>query len=332
MSSRKTLSLFAALLIALLPGGVAAATPDRTSDEGGDTPICFYVSSYHVGLQWSDNIEAALRTALDGHCRIESFHMDTKRRRDPAYMVAAGKAAHARMLEVRPDVVIASDDNAARHFIEPWLLGTDMPVVFTGINWTIEEYNLPAPNVTGMIEVAPLEPLLQLGVKLSGGGRRALYFAGDTVSSHKDLHRLRLAGRKLGMSIDSILVDSLVSWHDNWRRVQDQYDFIFVGHPGAFDGWDEESMRRFTLDNTRIPVLASATQAMPWAAVGLTRLPEELGEWAGASAVAILDGLPPSDIPLVTNRRWEAWINEPMVERIGLDIDKTFVRTAKRVR
>lgn len=327
MSSRKVLSLVT-LLIALLPGGAIAATPDRSSDE---EPVCFYVSSYHVGLQWSDDIEAALRDALDGHCRVESFHMDTKRRRDPTDMAAAGEAAHARMLEVRPDVVITSDDNAARHFIEPWLLGTDMPVVFTGINWTIEEYDLPAPNVTGMIEVAPIEPLLQLGVRISGGGTRALFFASETVSSRKDLHRLRLAGRKLGIPIDAILVDSPASWQANWRNVQERYDFIVIGDRAALDGWDNASMLRFTLDNTRIPTLASTRQAMPWAAVGLTRLPEELGEWAGASAIAILDGMAPSDIPLVTNRRWDAWINEPMVERIGLDVDKGFARTAKRV-
>ena len=333
MSPRK--ALLASLLSAFLPGGIGpalASTPDPASGETGAVPVCFYVSSYHVGMAWADSIAASVKGELDGRCRVESFHMDTKRRQDPAQMAAAGDAAYARMLDLRPDVVITSDDNAMRYFVEPRLLGTDIPVVFTGINWTIEGYDLPASNVTGMIEVAPMKPLLRLGGELSRGGTRALHFAADTVTSRKDVERLRRTAAELGMSIDSVLVDSVADWHNAWRRVQDEHDFIVLSDIGAFDSWDEASMRRFTLDNTRVPVLASTEHTLAYASVGLTHLSAELGEWAGASAAAILDGLSPAEIPLVTNRRWDAWINEPMVERIGLDVGEAFARTAKRVR
>ena len=328
--------LLASLLSAVSASGVdpaLASTPERAStDEAGEASVCFYVSSYHVGMAWADSISASVKSELDGRCRVESFHMDTKRRRDPVQMAAAGDAAYARMLELQPDVVIVSDDNAMRYFVEPRLLGTDTPVVFTGINWTIEEYDLPAPNVTGMIEVAPMKPLLRLGGELSGGGTRVLHFAADTVTSRKSAERLRRIAAELGMSIDSVLVDSVVAWHNAWRRVQDEHDFIVLDDVGAFGSWDEASMRRFTLDNTRVPVLASTEHTLAYASVGLTHVSAELGEWAGASAAAILDGLSPAEIPVVTNRRWDAWINEPMVERLGLDVDEAFARTAKRVR
>ena len=69
---------------------------------------------------------------------------------------------------------------------------------------------------------------------------------------------------------------------------------------------------------------------MSYATVGLTRVAEEQGEWAAASAVAILNGLSPSDIPLMTNRRWDKWVNEPFVERLGLTLERSFLRQAKR--
>lgn len=89
--------------------------------------------------------------------------MDSKRRREPPEMAAAGAAAYARLSELAPDIVVVCDDNAARLLVEPCLIGGTMPVVFAGINWTIEEYRLPAPNVTGMVEVAPLRKLLETG-------------------------------------------------------------------------------------------------------------------------------------------------------------------------
>jgi len=88
----------------------------------GDEPVCYHVSSYHVGLEWSDRVERSLRTATRGHCRVESFYMDTKRHRHRDEMAAAGAAAHERMLELGPDIVITSDDGAMRHFVDPWLI------------------------------------------------------------------------------------------------------------------------------------------------------------------------------------------------------------------
>lgn len=44
---------------------------------------------------------------------------------------------------------------------------------------------------------------------------------------------------------------------------------------------------------------------MPYSVIGYTKIEEEHGEWAAASALAILGGLKASDIPLVTNRRWD---------------------------
>jgi len=317
------------VLLTLLSFAISA---NAIGGAGDDEPLCYYVSSYHVGLEWSDRVERGLRAGLQGHCRIESFHMDTKRYGDLDRSVATGAAAHERMMEISPDIVITSDDNAVRHFVEPWLIGTDMPVVFTGINWTIEEYDLPAPNVTGMIEVAPMKALLKLGRKLTGGGRRVVHFSADTLTARKEDARVERMAGELGLSVDFVLVDSVASWHSAWRRIQNDHDFILLGDLGAFESWQVEAMRRFTLANTRLPVFATVEAAMPYAAVGLTRVPEELGEWAAASAVAILGGLSPAEIPLITNRRWDAWINEPLLERIGMSIDPAFARTAKRVR
>ena len=186
---------FAALSVALL-AALAFAVPGISAerDVAGPEPLCYHVSSYHAGFAWSDGIERGLGEGLEGHCRVETFHLDTKRFLEPAQMRAAAEAAHRRMLEIEPDIVIVSDDNAVRHFVEPRLLGTDMPVVFCGVNWTVEEYRLPDPNVTGMIEVSPMDALLELGREITDGGERVVYLTVDTLSGAQGQRAVARAG------------------------------------------------------------------------------------------------------------------------------------------
>ena len=324
---------FAALSVALL-AALAFAVPGISAerDVAGPEPLCYHVSSYHAGFAWSDGIERGLGEGLEGHCRVETFHLDTKRFLEPAQMRAAAEAAHRRMLEIEPDIVIVSDDNAVRHFVEPRLLGTDMPVVFCGVNWTVEEYRLPDPNVTGMIEVSPMDALLELGREITDGGERVVYLTVDTLSGLKDSERLRERAKALGgFRFESVHVDSAAAWRDAFERAQ-EHSFVLLGDGGALEGWDEAEMRAFVFENARVPILTSNLYQMSYATVGLTRVAEEQGEWAAASAVAILNGLSPSDIPLMTNRRWDKWVNEPFVERLGLTLERSFLRQAKRVR
>ncbi len=114
--------------------------------ESKDGPVCVYVSSYHQGYAWSDGVERGLREALGDECTLVQYDMDTKRKKASEDKIAAGKGALELIQNVKPDVVITSDDNAAKYLIVPYLKNTKTPVVFSGINWTVEEYDFPAPR------------------------------------------------------------------------------------------------------------------------------------------------------------------------------------------
>ncbi|GAA4399110.1 hypothetical protein GCM10023187_10490 [Nibrella viscosa] len=60
-----------------------------------------------------------------------------------------------------PDLVLASDDDAVREVVVPYLKHTATPVVFCGVNWSAEGYGLPVANVTGMLEVVPIRETLE---------------------------------------------------------------------------------------------------------------------------------------------------------------------------
>jgi len=69
---------------------------------------------------------------------------------------------------------------------------------------------------------------------------------------------------------------------------------------------------------------------MPVTALGYTKIPNEHGEWAASTALEILAGTSPSELPIVTNRKWDLWINQGVLNSTGKSLSSRFTRRAKR--
>jgi ABC-type uncharacterized transport system substrate-binding protein len=70
---------------------------------------------------------------------------------------------------------------------------------------------------------------------------------------------------------------------------------------------------------------------LPYTMLGFTKIPEEQGVWAGKAAIAILNGARPNDIPIVSNRKWDIWINDGILKSSGIQMPDTLARKAKKV-
>ncbi|MCF6178121.1 MAG: hypothetical protein L3J63_01860 [Geopsychrobacter sp.] len=93
---------------------------------------------------------------------VKRFYMDTKRKyTSPEAMQHRGEIALALIRSFKPDVVVTLDDNAFRE-VGLKLAGSDIPVVFSGMNGQPESYNLkkkfmvsrqqPGGNISGVYE------------------------------------------------------------------------------------------------------------------------------------------------------------------------------------
>ena len=166
---------------------------------------CLFVSSYHPGYAWSDGVERGIRSTLEGKCEIKQFNMDTKRNKHPEHMRKAGLEVKQIIDRWKPDIVITADDNAAKYVIQAHFKDHEIPFVFCGINWTADEYGFPYSNVTGMVEVAPIYPLLEKVKDLMPDAKRAIYLGADTVTEKKNLDRFEKALGKYDIHLDSAL-------------------------------------------------------------------------------------------------------------------------------
>ncbi|MCB1739139.1 MAG: hypothetical protein KDK91_02130 [Gammaproteobacteria bacterium] len=292
-------------------------------------PRCLFVSSYHHGYEWSDGVERGVRKTLNGRCELHQIDMDTKRRKDSTHIQSTVEQILGFMREWQPDVIITADDNAARYLVSEHLKEASTPVVFCGVNWSASEYGFPYPNVTGMIEVAPIQDMLATAQELTGN--RAFYIGADTFTERKNLQRVQTAAAALGLNLEHGLAADVAAWRTLYERAQ-QADFVVMGSYSGILGWEDHAAQTeaHVRASSRRLVVTNHEWMMPYAMLGMTKIPEEQGVWAAQTALTILSGVAPSSIPIIANRNWDLWLNDQLVGAAGIDLPLSVTRRAKR--
>ncbi len=314
------------LHIALALGGLCLAMAVHATE--APKKRCLYVSSYHPGYEWNDGIERGMDSVLQGQCDVRRFYMDTKRHPEPAWAEAKAVEALALIDSFKPDVLLAADDNASKYLVMPYLRDAALPVVFCGVNWSVSEYGYPYRNATGMVELAPLQPLLKQIRRILPWVHRALFLSADVATERKDFEYYRRLLARKGVELSARLVNNLADWKQAYREGQG-YDFILLNNNAGIGDWDPQEASRFVLDKGRTLSVGTYAWMMPYAAFTITKVPEEQGEWMARVALGILAGLSPADIPIIPNRRWEAWVNAAIVRKHRLDLPHSLLLKAK---
>ena len=291
---------------------------------------CLFVSSYHSGYAWSDGVERGIRSVLEDKCEIRQFNMDTKRNKSPEHMKKTGLEVKQLIDSWKPDIVITADDNAAKYVIQAYYKDHEIPFVFCGVNWTADEYGFPYSNVTGMVEVAPIYPLLEKVKDLIPDAKRAIYLGANTVTEKKNLARFEKALGKYDIHLDSALADTMYDWLNSYTRAQ-QYDFIIVGSNSGIHNWDRERVVNAIKTPSKKLSVTNHGWMMPYTMLGFTKVPEEQGEWAAQAAMSILDGVEIAKIAIVPNRKWDIWTNSSLMQAGNIMLPEGLILKSKHV-
>ncbi len=312
-----------------LTRGVAASVwLILAADASAQDHKCLFVSSYHQGYAWSDGVERGLRKALGDKCELRQFDMDTKRLKGQRDKVDAALAAKALIEQWQPDVVITADDNAAKYLIKPYYRDAGLPFVFCGVNWTVKEYGFPYRNVTGMIEVAPVRAMVEEAVALVPDAQRVMYVGANTATERKNAERMRKVVEGRGLVFERRLASSLESWVEAYTKAQD-YDFVIMGSNAGINDWNADDAVSAIVPLTRRLSVTNHGWMMSVSMLGMTKVPEEQGEWAGRVASRILDGASPDTFPVIANRKWDLFLNPALIDAAGVQLPERLARKGK---
>tara|TARA_B100000315_G_scaffold258424_1_gene310460 strand:- start:888 stop:1877 length:990 start_codon:yes stop_codon:yes gene_type:complete len=287
------------------------------------------INSYHDGLPWSDGEIRGMKSILDGSgVEFKIEHMDTKINPSDEFKVQAGIRAKKVIDTYKPDVVIVADDNAFKYVIMPYYRDSDLPVVFCGINWDISVYGGPYSNTTGIIEVGLTSGLYNHMKKLVKGNRVG-FIGPDVLSEHKNAEHYEkyIEG---GYAYKEFVKD-FQSWKKAYLEMQDKVDmFIVPGHAGI-KGWDSDKATEFIFENINKPIATESEDLMAFALMALSKVSEEQGEQAALSALRILGGEKPIDIPIVFNKKGHLVLNLKVADKLNIIYTPAMLRNAKAI-
>lgn len=292
---------------------------------------CLYVSSYHAGYVWNDDIERGIADVLRDKCEIRNFYMDGKRNLGAEF--AGQKALEAKALidSWQPDVVIAADDNASKYLVMPHLKEAKVPVVFCGINWTVEPYGYPYSNVTGMIEIGPIDPLVGQVVSVVPDARHGVFLSADELTQTKEVALSKKAYGKHNITVSHMPVSTMADWEKGYVTAQEQADFVILGNNSGISDWDDKRARAWVLKTAKKFTVSYLDWMAPYAMLTMAKIAYEQGEWAAKVALLILEGAKPSDIPIVANRRWNMFVHPALLEKAGYVLPSELMKKAVKV-
>ncbi len=334
------------VLSALLLGGCGPAQPSGTETpppaigdgpqpDGGPAATSYagkrilWVDSYYEGDELSIPLEEGLRAVLDpSGAEVRIVRMDVNRHTEAGYCESAGEAALAEVEAFAPDVLIVSDDSAQGCLVVPHLMDSDLPIVFTGVNWDASIYGYPNEHITGMVEVDLIQQAIDL-LNLYARGSRIAYLGPDVVTERNVAAIYN--ERFFDGTMQVYLVRTFEEFKEAFLQSQTEADMLIIGGNSGIAGWDDVEALAFISQNTRIPSTSRQDWLAPYTLLVMGRSRQEQGEWAARTALRILDGTPITDIPVTENQIGNLILNLDMADQLEVIFFPSIFRNADEI-
>lgn len=246
------------------------------------------VSSYHREYLWSQSTHRGVMAGmlrygfLENESQVKQFTdtdeveservvlkkmwMDTKRKSDSSDIARVTVEILDTIADFEPDLVMLGDDNAA-NYIGNQLLGTDIPVVFWGINGLplkyglIESMDRPGHNVTGVWQAGYYKDGMELLARLVPTAKTFAILAGDSVTARANIKQLRglYHSGKLPLKLTEVVsTNDFEAFKREAKRLEQQVDAFFILNHDTLrdqDGnhLDMLEVGRWYLENIRKP-------------------------------------------------------------------------------
>jgi ABC-type uncharacterized transport system substrate-binding protein len=326
------------LCIAVLSISVAA---QQNSSAPGKRILLIH--SYHEEYPWVSAITTGVRKAFTGqNITLNIFYMDTKRNPADAWKSKAGKQAQKVIAEWKPDAVIAADDDAQIFVTQRYANKTPW-FVFCGVNGDPADYNLPAANVTGIIErpffTESLSYLKQVLRYSSRGIKKAVVISDTGATSLGAVSHMRSAAKDTDFKM---LGYYLISDFPRWQKRINQYNAedtaicIYTYHtiksPGAAVSMDPQQVLQWTADNCIVPTVGFLDFAIEGGLLcGVTESGDEHGYEAACMALDLLNGKDIRSLPVKQAVKGLKMINLKTAEKLGISVPEDVIKSADRV-
>jgi len=315
------------LLLKLLAPSDSNA-PDSQNPQASSKKV-LYIDAYHAGYQWGDKEFSGAQSVLSkAGITPKRVFLDSNRHTDDPFLTSRAEEIKNEIITYQPDVIISADDAPLKYVIMPFFKNTSLPVVFCGVNWDSSSYQTPYSNMTGMIEVS-LVPELLTNIKTYAKGNRIGWIGGDVLTNRKEPVYIK---KFYNISMLEKYPKTMAEFERDFESIQAVSDIVFFYNYAGIQDWDDAKAKEFIWSHTKKPTITTLDFMTPYVLLGYTKIAEEQGEWAATTALSILDGKLPSQIPESKNKKGQLFINLPIAKNLGIVFSSNLLKTAQVIK
>ena len=302
--------------------------------------------SYGQDYAWVRDVNIGIKRAIGkSNYNILWHYMDTKNHPEEDFKKKSGIIARRVVDYVKPDVVLAIDDDAQNYVAKHYFNNEKIKIVFAGVNAKASQYGYDkAKNVTGILERVPYE-----------GIKAAIQTQADLLGLKPPYKVIHISDQSIIVKYDDINLHEYKNWHpinlvpsqlagtfDEWKKAilesKKHADFILVSNYRKVykDAKSKEivpfkEVIQWTFKNAPIPLIGiNGFVCEEGASVSIATSPFEQGETGAKMALAILEEkVEPSDIPIQTSTYPMVFMSEERLPLSGLKFPQIYEAFAR---
>lgn len=293
------------------------------------------IYSYHPEFEWCRQEKIGIEDVFsDQNLIIESFYMDTKRKNGKTWEKNITDEALLKIKSFKPDLVIVCDDNACR-LVAKQFVDKKLPFVFTGINEDPNMYNMPARNITGVIERKLIPGTIDLLKKLVPSIKTIAIITDNSPTSQATVGRFNKENFPVELT-EVFSTNEYDEWKNYVRKIQTEVDALGIYLYFTLEEIDSEEsvpnaeVLKWTLENNTLPTFSFfAFSVQDGVLCGETQSGYEQGKEAALMAKEILAGVKPSELPVLMPKKGTLMINEKTAQKLEIVIPEELKQKAK---
>jgi diguanylate cyclase (GGDEF)-like protein/PAS domain S-box-containing protein len=328
-----TLLLAVLMLGALIPPIFADTNPVSgiPFDPGAGVSDVLFISSYHYGLEWTDDIVNGFRETLSseysGEVKVHNVYMDWKEYPTEKTKTILYEEIAYKYKDVSLKAVVVSDDAAFAFALNNrGTLFEGVPIVFCGVSE--KSYQLlaeNADNLTGVIEEVDIEQTVRLAKQLNPE-MKVFYVVYDQTESGESMGTTAVAAIENmypEIHVEAITDDTIEGVIRRVENVAATDSILLTAYYRDRTGRtiEYEEMARLISERSKAPVFSLYDFAMGSGVVGGTMLSGTLqGKHAAELTAKILNGTQAQDLPLIRTDLYEACLDYNALVRFGINV------------
>ncbi len=310
-----------------------------------DKPIILVINSYNTDYSWTRDVNEGLKKILSSSSsyNIRWHYMDTKNNPSESHKQRAGLLARRVVDEIKPNIIIAVDDDAQEYVAKYYIDQPGIEIVYSGVNAAPEDYGYDqASNVTGIQERLPINGVRDTLIEIQKSNPsvseiKLMHLSDDSGTVQADDEFLHNYGVKWDPV--KLMPSVLVHKYSEWKKAvsiahEDANCLLISNYRKIYDDNGKlvpaTDVMKWTIENSKLPIIGvNGFTVEDGAKFAVATSPFEQGEVAAKMAMEILNGKKVSEIPVTQTKQFIIYMRGKF-EWILPAIYEAFARAANK--